>query len=78
MTDKHQLSELQAFVASRYNLVRAKGARGNVEFADIDANSLRKFDRRFFRKDTLRVGFRYDADWNNIVEIHVSLLNDSF
>jgi hypothetical protein len=76
ITDKHQPAEFQAFVASHYKLVRAKDARGNVEFVDIDANSLRKFDSRFFRQDELRIAFRYNADWKYIVETHVSLLND--
>jgi hypothetical protein len=74
--DKHSLSEFKDFVASRQKLIRFKDAIGNGEFTDIDANSLRKIDRRFFPQDKRRIGFRYDADWKNIVDLHVTLLND--
>jgi hypothetical protein len=73
ITDKHQPAEFQVFLASHYKSIRAKDAVGNVEFTDIDANSLRKFDRRFSRQDILRIAFRYNADWKYI-ETHVSLL----
>ena len=74
--EKHQPAEFRAFVASHYKMIRAEDALGNVEFTDLDANSLRKFDRRFFPQDELRIGFRYSADWKYIIETHVSILND--
>jgi hypothetical protein len=77
ITDKHQPAEFQAFLASHYKLVRTKDAFGNVEFTNIDTDSLRKFDRRFFRQDTLRIGFRYSADWKSMVATFATLLNDS-
>jgi hypothetical protein len=77
ITDKHQPTEFQAFLASRYKSVRTKDALGSVEVTDIDANSLRKFDGRFLRQDKLRIVFGYSADWKHIVEIHATLLNDS-
>ena len=77
ITDKHQPAEFQAFLASRYKSVRTKDALGSVEFTDIGANSLRKFDSRFLRQDKLRIAFGYSADWKNIVEMHATLLNDS-
>jgi hypothetical protein len=76
ITDKHPLSEFQGFVGSQYKLVRVKDVRGNDEFTDIDANSLRKIDRRFFPQDKLRIDFGYDSDWKYIVLLHVTLLND--
>jgi hypothetical protein len=76
ITDKHPLPEFQGFVGSHYKLVRVKDVYGNAEYTDIDANSLRKIDRRFFPQDNLRIGFRYDSDWKYIVNLWVTLLND--
>ena len=77
IADKHQLAEFQALLSSRYKSVRTKDALGNVEFTDINANLLRKFDGRFLRQDILRIAFKYSADWKHIVEMHATLLNNS-
>jgi hypothetical protein len=77
ITDKHQLTEFQAFLASSYKPVRTKDALGNVEFTDINADLLRKFDGRFLRQDVLRIAFRYSVDWKHTVEMHATLLNNS-
>jgi hypothetical protein len=75
ITEAYPLSVFQAYLTQRYKRIRVKDIGGNAEYYELDASILRQFDRRFFSKDQVRIGFRYSDDWNDITKFFANLGN---
>jgi hypothetical protein len=75
ITKAHPLSVFEAYLAQRYKRIRVKDIGGNAEYYELNADTLRQFDRRFFSHDQVRIGFLHSDDWSEITKCFASLGN---
>ncbi len=78
ISDRHPLVDFRNFLVSRYQFQRVWTVAGNSEYTNIEGPALTRFDSRFPSNNMVRISFRYDSEWENILTFYGSLFGGEY